>query len=252
MLARIDERFDRALDERVEHLAEPAGLRVGDPLAKDPQGRRRAFEEPEVVSRGCCGAGPPRVPAPPRSRARSPCGSPGDLRGHLARSEPSPGSRGRARGDRSRARSARASARSAVWIAFSKLPWRASMAATPVSAPTSAGEGPSGSSSSSASGGSVHCRGSPSRANTLVSVAHRAGGGGDRRLDRCGTTRPLPPGPRPPRCSVRPGKRPHRSGRAPRGVRGVLRGRGRAPVRGSKGPRRCRGRVPALRPAIGT
>ena len=49
MLARIDEYVERALGERVDHLGEPAGLREGDPLAQDLEGRRWAFEDPEVV-----------------------------------------------------------------------------------------------------------------------------------------------------------------------------------------------------------
>ena len=49
--------------------------------------------------------------------------------------------------------------------------------ATSVSAPTSSGEGPSGSSSASASLGNSDHRGSPRRTATLAERAHRAGGG---------------------------------------------------------------------------
>ena len=180
VLARIDERRRAMLSvSDVEHLGEPPGLRVGDPLAQDLQGRRGAFEGPERRPRGCCGAGPPRVPARPRSRARSPRGSPasppGSPRlgaGHAPEAEG-------ARGAREAELLGERSARSATPIASSDLPWRASTRATSVSAPTSSGEGPSGSRSASASTGSVHRPRIPEPDEHAAERAHRAGGGGD-------------------------------------------------------------------------
>ena len=98
-------------------------------------------------SRGCCGAGPPRVPARPRSRARSPRGSPAGLRGPRGWREPGPvaeGARGTGKAELFGERERPVGDRDRVL----GPPLEGIGAATSVSAPTSSGEGPSGSSSS--------------------------------------------------------------------------------------------------------
>ncbi len=236
-------------DERVVHLGEPSGLRVGDPLAEHLQGCRRAFEGPEAVTEVVVEQGDlASLPGLGRELDRR-RGSPGGHRDLRARCGPSPGSRGRAPDGRGRApRRDPAPDRRRGSHPRHVSPGGRRTAATSVSAPTRSEDGPSGSRSSSASTGSVHCRGSPSRRARWRACPSHA----PRRAcrPRPGTTRSPPPAPRMPRCSARPAGRPHRSGRAPRGVRGVLPGRGRAPARGSKAPQRCPGR--ALAPPRGT
>ena len=193
---------------------------------------------------GCCRARPPRAPAPPRSRARSPRGSPGALRGPRVGSGRAPVAEG-ARGAGRPSSAASASARSATRSPPRYCPGGPRLGHLGERS-DEFGDGPSGSRRASASAGSVHRRDRRARVSTPPSVAIALAAAGRSPAARKAA---IASSSASAASAIAPGvpSRVTEAGEHLGSFGMSLAGRARAPARGSRARRPCPGRARAPR-----